>query len=317
MKKIFFGTMICMIIVSLVVGTTNCSDNKTKTVNGVTTSEVSGCNLDIPALTQLVKSSSSASDVENKLNQPNSINNVDLDKDGQVDFIKVTESVDDGGNKVLVFYDVQKTGDVQLVTMSFNKTTNYVNAVGDPDYYGYNNEYRSMLTDFLILNYLFAPHPYYVSPYYYGHYYGSYRGYRTVSRTTYYKSPSVSTANANRSITNVPHSATSPSKTPMIQQRSLNGQTTFQKSFSNRDAKQKVNAVGFKNSPASSSSSKSSGFSSGSKSSSSSSSRSSGFGSSSSRSSSWGSSSSSSRSSSWGSSSSRSSGFSSSRSGRR
>lgn len=292
MKRILFTVATIINVIYL----TSCGSSNTQTSNGVTTTKSEECNLDIPALTQLVKSSNSVADIEDKLNQAGGINNVDLDKDGNTDFIKVSESVDNTGNSVILFVDALKDGDVTLVTMSFNKTQNTVAAVGDPHYYGYNNEYHSNLTDFLILSYMFAPHHYYMSPYHYGYYSPRYTSYRTVSRTVYNTRSTISSARTNTNIKPVPHSASSPSKAPMVQSRSLNGQTSFQKSFTKRDVAKPINSTGFKSS--SSTPTKSSGFGS----------------SSPSRSSSYGSSSSS-RSSSFGSSSSsRSSGFSSSRS---
>ena len=50
-----------------------------------------GDNLNLQALGELVKKSNNAQEIEEKLNQANSINNLDLDGDGKVDYIKVTE----------------------------------------------------------------------------------------------------------------------------------------------------------------------------------------------------------------------------------
>ena len=50
-----------------------------------------GNNLNLQALGELVKKSNNAQEIEEKLNQANSINNLDLDGDGKVDYIKVTE----------------------------------------------------------------------------------------------------------------------------------------------------------------------------------------------------------------------------------
>jgi hypothetical protein len=144
MKKWFFPLILLIVVLIFILNFFSCSSN-TQTKNGVTTTKSEECNLDIPALTQLVKSSKSVSEIEDKLNQSNGINNVDLDKDGNTDFIKVTESVDNNGNNVILFIDALKDGDVTLVTMSFNKAQNTVAAVGDPHYYGYNNEYHSKL----------------------------------------------------------------------------------------------------------------------------------------------------------------------------
>lgn len=50
-----------------------------------------GDNLNLQALGELVRRSANAQAIEGELNKPNSINNLDLDGDGQVDYIKVTE----------------------------------------------------------------------------------------------------------------------------------------------------------------------------------------------------------------------------------
>lgn len=60
------------------------------------TSNVPGQGLDLQALIGLTKQAKNAEELERLLNQPGSINNLDLDEDGNVDYIRVQEY--GGGN---------------------------------------------------------------------------------------------------------------------------------------------------------------------------------------------------------------------------
>src|SRR6478609_166449 len=67
------------------------SQSPTQDVVVTPASQNIGDNLDLQSLGELVKQSGNAQDIENKLNSDGSINNLDLDGDGQVDYIKVNE----------------------------------------------------------------------------------------------------------------------------------------------------------------------------------------------------------------------------------
>lgn len=148
-----------------------------------------GDGLDLQSLGELVKTSNSAADIENKLNQPNSINNLDLDENGEVDYIKVSEygsgnsrgfsfSIDapDGSKQDIANVDVTNAG--QQVNM---------NIQGNQQLYGAPVSYQSSFSasDVILMHYLFSYHRPYYSPYHYGYYPSYYRPYRSVGHSTY------------------------------------------------------------------------------------------------------------------------------------
>jgi hypothetical protein len=156
-----------------------------------TTSQI-GDNLDLQALGEVVKQSNSAEEIENKLNQSGSINNLDLDGDGQVDYIKVNE-VNDANGRGFVFLVDGPNGSEQVAQISLSQSGDLanLNIQGNPTYYGSNNYYTTshLVRDMMIYNYLYGGYhrPYY-SPYRYGHYPSHYRSYRI---SGYHSSPRV------------------------------------------------------------------------------------------------------------------------------
>ena len=253
-----------------------------------------GDNFDLQALGELVKKAKSAQDLENQLNTTGSINNLDLDGDGKVDYIKVTEYGDantkgfsftvdmaNGEKQEVATVEIQKdqSGNNQQATMNIN---------GNQQIYGNNNYYSGnyLMTDLLIWHYLFYPHPYYVSPWHYGYYPGYYRPYGCLS-SGYYRTrvgsvTRTSTIRTTTRTTTTKSSVKSPnssmsSKSVQTRSASLSNPTRSQKSFSTTSSSNsRPSTSGFGNK--SSSSGKSSSSSSFGRSSSSSSSRSSSSG---------------------------------------
>ncbi len=177
----------------------SCKDNQQTSSNIqvnqpeiVVNSEVAslGENLNLQALGELVKNSKNAQEIEEKLNVSGSINNLDLNGDGNVDYIKVTE-YGDGNSKGFSFtVDLASNDSQEIATIEVNKGSSNVemNIQGNEQLYGNNNHYNSSfgLTDLLIMNYLFSPyHRPYFSPYHYGYYPGFYHSYRAVPMVSY------------------------------------------------------------------------------------------------------------------------------------
>lgn len=159
-----------------------------------------GDQLDLQALGEVVKQSKSAEEIENQLNQSGSINNLDLDGDGQVDYVKVNEVNDNNGRGFVFLVDTQNGPEqVAQITLSQSGDLAQVNIQGNPTYYGSNNYYTTshLVRDMLIYNYLFSPYhrPLYVSPYRYGYYPRTYRSYATRG---YHSSPRVTTRTTTR-----------------------------------------------------------------------------------------------------------------------
>ena len=162
-----------------------------------------GDNLDLRALGELIKSSKNPQEIEQKLNADNSINNLDLDGDGNRDYLKVTE-YGKGAEHGYSVCAVLKDGSPEVANITINTTNSQMNLTGNPNYYGSsNNTYQSTFntTDFLLLAWMMQPHyNYYVSPYSYGHYgYGYTYGRRVVSYNAYHSRPFYRTVSTNRS----------------------------------------------------------------------------------------------------------------------
>lgn len=263
--------------------------------NVVVTPEVTnlGDNLDLQALGELVKSSNNAEDIENKLNTSGSINNLDLDGDGSVDYIKVTEYGD--GNTRGFSFTVELAGgekqEIATIDIEKGASTAAMNIQGNQQIYGGNAYYQShySLSDLMIMHYLFTPHRYFYSPYHYGYYPSYYHSYRStpvsayrsrVSSTT--KTTKITRTTTSNSKVKSPNSSYS-SKKVSTRAQTLANPTRSQKAFtktSSSKSKPSTSGFGTKSSSSykSSGSSRSSSFGSSSRSSSS---RSSGFGSSS------------------------------------
>ena len=200
-----------------------------------------GDNLNLQALGELVKTSTTAQDIESKLNQPNSINNLDLDNDGKVDYVKVTE-YGSGDKKGFSFTVDMPSGQSQEVaTVELQSSANQqatMNINGNQTVYGNNASYASnfTMTDLLIYHYLFFPHPYYVSPWRYGYYPSYYHTYVPVSRGYYGNriGSTTKTTRITRTTTSVPSSSPNRNLSSSVvssRAKSLTSPTTSQRSF--------------------------------------------------------------------------------------
>jgi len=148
-----------------------------------------GDNLDLQALGELVRRSGNVVEIENELNSNGSINNLDLDGDGQVDYIRVQEIL--GGNKrgFEFIVDLPNGNAETVATINFEQGNDmgYMSIQGNPSYYGDHGYYHSThaLRDIMLMHYLFSAHTVYHSPYHYGYYPRGYHSYRSVPSRSY------------------------------------------------------------------------------------------------------------------------------------
>lgn len=158
----------------------------------------------------LLKTSTNADALTTALNtQPNSINNLDLDGDGNVDYLRVNQ-VDN--NTLQVVDETSATQKTVVATLNINTANNSYSINGSPDYCGNNYIYNSSpgisLSQYMFLTWWMSPyhyhHPYYCGWGYHTHYYGGYHPYHssrpyTTRTVTEYKTirskPSTNTAN--------------------------------------------------------------------------------------------------------------------------
>jgi hypothetical protein len=137
--------------------------------------------LDLNAVTALAKKAKDAPDFERLLNsQAEAVNNIDLNDDGKVDYIKVTE-YGSGDKRGFSLTDEISPGKVQeIATIDIQKEGEKatVQTTGNPSLYGASNYHHSSfgLTDALLVGWLFSNRPSYNSPYGYGNYPPSYGG---------------------------------------------------------------------------------------------------------------------------------------------
>jgi len=258
---------------------TGCSDHGSseRTSGSVTVIDEGAKGLDLQALGELAKKSKDAQTLENELNKENSINNLDLDGDGKVDYISVTEYGDDQNKGLSLTTQIKnaetnKVDTQEVATIQFSKNTDNtgnMQIAGNQNVYGNNANYHSSFNsgDMLLMMYLFSYHPFYRSPFYYGYYPAYYHPYSRVpagayaartstytKSTTVHRTPATST-NTQRSTIKSPNSSRNSS---FVANHSLNSPTKSQKSFQVRDQNKSVGSGGFGSRSKSSSSSSSS-----------------------------------------------------------
>jgi hypothetical protein len=252
-------------------------DNRQVVVNDYQPSQVSvtpevanlGDNLDLQALGELVKNSTSAQDIEEKLNNTGSINNLDLNNDGNVDYIKVTE-YGDGNQKGFSFtVDLPNNETQEIATIEVQRGGGgaQMNIHGNQQLYGNHGHYQShySLGDLMIMHYLFTPHRPYYSPYHYGYYPSHYQSYRSRPYSSYRNSVNRTTKTTTITRTTRPSSTSSrisspnankASTTVTARAKTLSAPTRSQKSFTTTSAaRQRPTTSGFKNKSSSSASS--------------------------------------------------------------
>ncbi|HEY8930860.1 MAG TPA: hypothetical protein VIM55_16765 [Mucilaginibacter sp.] len=196
--------------------------------NNVTIQNNVAAGFDVNKLAQFVKNSTDPQTLEKAINNPaNQINNLDLDKDGNIDYLKVTEGEN---NQLKVVDDISNSNSVTVASINVdpvNNNTANLSIQGDPSYVGYNNYYHSSFsfTDFLIMSYFLRPHAYYVPMYHYGYYPSYYTRTRTYTTFRPTTSSSMSSRTYNRS--------------------SLSNSSRSQRSFSTRNSSSRVRSGGF------------------------------------------------------------------------
>lgn len=270
--------LVCMLsVVALLV---SCKDNANNSgqvyVAPYTPSEASvtvtpevanlGEGLNLQMLGDMVKNSTNAQDIEDKLNSTGSINNLDLDNDGNVDYLKVTE-YGDGNNRGLSFTVDLADGQTQEVaTVVLDKSQNNVNMniQGNNDLYGNQGYYTSRYSagDILLMHYLFSYHRPYYSPYHYGYYPRGYRSYHSIPMHSYRSRVSTTTRTSTITRTSRPSSSVSRVKSPnaskhsssvVSRAKSMTKPTASQKSFTTTSsAKSRPNTSGFRSTSSSS-----------------------------------------------------------------
>ncbi len=220
----------------------------------VTSQAADGLNLQ--GFGDFLKSHPTPQALEEAINRPGSINNLDLDQDGNTDYIRVTEA-GQGTARLFSLTAVLSGGQEQEVaTINFEQLSPQVVNVqiqGNPQIYGPNVFYHSQYSvgDLLLFSYLYSPlwRPY-VSPWHYGYYPGFYSVYRPVPFTTY--RTQTRTYVERSTLRSAPSSQTrtvvrSPNadKVATNVRAPLRNPTVSQRSFQERDTSKAIGSGGF------------------------------------------------------------------------
>lgn len=156
---------------------TSCEDNiqtkqvEQKTTYVTTVQKMASDGLNLKAVTDLSTKVKTAQEFEKKLNEPgNSINNLDLNEDKVIDFIKITEINDKTGKGFSLSTEVTPNEEQELAVIQFEEDketqTATVQTTGNSNIYGNHHHYHNSfgLSDVLIWSYLLGGHRPYFSP---------------------------------------------------------------------------------------------------------------------------------------------------------
>ncbi|CDF78102.1 hypothetical protein BN863_3900 [Formosa agariphila KMM 3901] len=158
----------------------NVTVNNAPTSNTVTTTTTVEANstdisdnLDLEAVASVFGESKDLEDFEKRLNNPDTqISNLDLNEDGNVDYLRVV-SVDKGDEKIVTIQSVLAKDEYQdVATIDVKKENNSVQVIGDQDIYGPDYYlYPTFVATPLIMDWFWGPYfsPWF-SPFYWGYY---------------------------------------------------------------------------------------------------------------------------------------------------
>ncbi len=250
--QILVGILVVVVIFSLIKPA-----SKTQNYNvNVSTSTSAANGLDLQAVGALIKKTKDAEDLEKLINDKNQgINNLDLNEDGNVDYIKVTEFGDDSAKGFSLTVEPAKGEEQEVATIHLEKSTNEQASVevrGNQNIYGANHYYHSYLPigSLLLWSYLWRPHPFYASRWGYGYYPSYYRSYPIVSASAYTNRTRTVTQRSNMkpaTSSSMKSNIKSPKagKTASSIKAPLKNPSTSQKSFQKRNPSKSVRKGGF------------------------------------------------------------------------
>lgn len=158
-----------LLLLALVLAQCNSSNN-------ITITHYAGDSLDLKAVSNAAAKSKNAEEFEKLLNTTgNKINNLDLNEDGKIDYIKVTE-INEGTMKGFsLTVDVSANEEQEICTIQFEKTSNSSTRIqthGNSHIYGHNSyyHYSSPISSMIMYHYIFSSHRPYHSRYGYRNY---------------------------------------------------------------------------------------------------------------------------------------------------
>ncbi len=212
--------------------------------------------LDLQAVGELVKRAKTGEAFERMLNDSSvGINNLDLDENGAVDYIKVTEYGSGTQRGFSLTVDLADGQTQEVATIEIEKTSDgraHIQSYGNQHLYGSGYYYHShtSLTNVLLISYLFSSHRPYYSPWGYGRYPSAYRSYPSRSYDSYRSDMRRTTSGSSytkASASSLSSSSTSPNATKNATniKAPLKSPTTAQKSFQARNPSKTIRSGGF------------------------------------------------------------------------
>jgi len=253
MKKIWI--LFCIILLTMILFQCNsCSNSNDSYDTNITVTSDAADGLDLKALTAIIKDVKSGEELEKKLNDANGINNLDLNEDGKVDYLKVseyggqnnsygfsitTEPVK-GEEQEVASIEITKKGDQAEVEVRGNEQI-----YGSGHYYRENHFWRNMF----IASYFTRGFGMWHSPYHWGYYPPYYRSYGVVNRTVYRnRSNSFTRGSKIRRVKKSNSGLKNPNRGKAASRgitSRLKNPTKTQKSFQKRNPSKKVRSGGF------------------------------------------------------------------------
>lgn len=173
--------------------TTETTTTTTATTNTIQTGTAEE-GLDLQAVTQIAKTAKDAADLEKQLNLPDSVNNLDLDEDGKVDYIHVTEfkDVTEDTRGFSLTVDLGKNNIQEIATIILQKDIENnqrvrVFVTGNQEIYGDDDSYIGNwgYEQSPFATWAYSKHKYYASPYRYGVYPAGFVAFATVTVLVY------------------------------------------------------------------------------------------------------------------------------------
>jgi hypothetical protein len=222
----------------------------------VQTSVSASDGLNLKTIGPLLKTAKDAEDLEKLINDPSQgVNNLDLNEDDKVDYINVTE-YGEGENRGFSLTTDMGEGQVQeIATIQIEKMGEDANVQiqGNQSIYGQNHYYHNRMPGigtYLLMSYMFRPHPFYRSPWGFGYYPSYYRSYGRVSSRSYNSRVSGQSRNSGYSqskSSKMSSKVTSPNKGMSSSKikAPLKNPTTSQKSFQKRNPSKRARSGGF------------------------------------------------------------------------
>lgn len=208
--------------------------------------------LNLAAVGDLLKDAKDAETFERLLNSAdNGVNNLDLDEDGVVDYIHVTEYGDDRvkGFSLTTQPGPGETQEVATIEVEKVGSDAQVQIQGNEQIYGQNHYHHSRfgLTDMLILGWMFSPHRMYGSPWGYGSYPQYYSRPATRSQSDYQRSSRSGSSYTSSNSSRMSSSAKSPNagKSATSVKAPLKNPTSAQKQFQARNPSKQAGSGGF------------------------------------------------------------------------